>query len=237
MTDIVIVQASHVLTNAEIQTAIKALQKWDDNFLRPAWGLDKATYDFATMAQFEAGSTAGAWPVFANNHSHDPGALGWHDKAPDGQPFGRVFVGDCKRYGISWTVDLSHEAAEMRVDPEIDNFFTLANGWVVLREVGDAVESDENGIVVDSTLLTDFVLPDYFSTKTGVKFDYQGKLHGHCPTLTPGGYMGVFKDGQWGQVTMNMMGPASYRSIRFHNSHRGLSLPIIPELYAFGVDI
>ncbi len=181
------------------------------------------------MRQFQDGATSGAWPLFMNNHSRDPGALGWHDLSPGGIPFGRVFWGDCKRYGISGTVDASHEAGEMRVDPTINNFFTLSNGWVVLREVGDAVESDENGITVDNMLFTDFVLPDYFSEKRAARYDYQNKLTGPCPTLTPGGYMGVFKDGQWGQVTQMMLGgPPSYRSIRFHNSHRGLSLPTPP---------
>ena len=220
MTDLVLVNASHILTDAEVQAILAPLSKWDNDYLRPAWGLDAATYSFATLAQFQNGATTGAEPIFVNNHSRDPGALGWHTASPDGQPFGRVFAGDCKRYGISWTVDLSHEAGEMRVDPTIDNYFRLTDGRIVLREVGDAVESDENGITVDGVLFTDFVLPDYFSNKSGVRFDYEGKLRGACPTLTPGGYMGIFENGQWGQVTMNMMGPASYRSIRHQNSHR-----------------
>ncbi len=227
--DIVIVNASRVLTDAEIQAVLPSLQKWDSTMVRPAWGLDAATYSFATMAQFQAGATAGAWPIFVNNHSRDPGAVGWHDRAPDGQPFGRVFAGDCRRYGISWTVDLSHEAGEMRNDPTIDNFFTMADGRIVLREIGDAVESDENGIVVDGVLLTDFVLPDYFSSKTTGRFDYQNKLRGPCPALTPGGYMGIFENGAWGQVTaMYMGGRPSWRSVRFHNSHRGLAMPTPP---------
>lgn len=224
MTDLVLVQASRVLADAEIRAVLPALNKWDATMLRPAWGLDAARYSFATMAQFQSGATSGAWPIFINDHSRDPGALGWHTTAPDGQPFGRVFAGDCRRYGISWTVDLSHEAGEMRVDPTVDNYFRLADGRIVMREVGDAVEDDANGIHVDGILLTDFVLPDYFSTKTGVPFDYQRRLRGHCPTLTPGGYMAIFDPSNpsagWGQVSMNMMGPVSYRSIRHQNSHR-----------------
>jgi len=149
MVDIVLIQASNVLTDAQIIATLPALQKWDTDFLRPAWGLDAASYSFATLNQFQAGATSGAWPIFINRHSRDSGILGFHDQTPDGQPFGRVFVGDCLRYGISWTVDLSHEAGEMREDPTIDNFFTMADGRIVLREVGDAVEADENGISVD----------------------------------------------------------------------------------------
>jgi hypothetical protein len=109
----------------------------------------------------------------------------------------------------------------MREDPTIDNFFTMADGRTVMREVGDAVEADENGIPVDGVLMTDFVLPDYFSTKAGVQFDYQRNLKACCPALTPGGYMGVFEGGQWTQVTAMFYGGApSYRSLRHHNSHR-----------------
>jgi hypothetical protein len=225
MTDIVLVQASRILTDAQVVSVLPSLQKWDDDYLRPAWSLDAARYGFATMADFQAGKTTGAWPIFINNHSRDPGALGFHSQTPDGQPFGRVFVGDCLRYGISWTVDLSHEAGEMREDPTIDNFFTMADGRIVMREVGDAVEADENGIMVDGLLMTDFVMPNYFSTQmppgSGVQFDYQRKLHGPCPALTPGGYMGVFEGGQWTQVTAMFYGGApTNRSLRHHNSHR-----------------
>ncbi len=233
MPDIVLVQASHVLTDAVIIGTLPALSRWDNDFLRPAWGLDRAHYSFATLRQFQDGKTAGAWPIFINNHSRDSGVLGFHDLSPGGVPFGRVFVGDCRRYGISWTVDLSHEAGEMREDPDINNFFVMADGRVCMREVGDAVESDENGIVVDNQLFTDFTMPDYFShtLRADSHLDYQRKLRNICPALTRGGYMAVYENGAWGQVTALFMGgPPSYRSQRFHQSHRGLSLPVPPTV-------
>ncbi len=229
MTDILIVNASPVLTDAQVSAKLPALQKWDDNYLRPAWGLDKCTYHFMPRSQLPDINDHSTWPIFINNHSRDPGALGWHDDQA-GLIYGRVFAGDCIRYGISEWVDLSHEVGEMRVDPTINRFFTMADGRIALVEIGDAVEDDLNAIIVDGTPFTDFTMPDYFSSKTTGRFDYQQKLHAPCPALLPGGYMSIFEKGQWHQVTaMYLNGPPSYRSLRFHNSHRRLAIPSLPK--------
>lgn len=226
MTDIVLVNASTVWTDAQAQAVLPGLQTWDDTYVRPAWGLDKCTYHFARFADFQAGKTTGTWPLFLNRHSIDASALGWHDQTPDGSPFGRVFIGDCIRYGISPTVDLSHEAGEMRLNPHIAKYYTLPDGRVCPVELCDAVESDECGIAVGNMLFTDIVTPNYFSTKQGVQYDVQSKLRAPCPSLTPGGYQSIYDTAQgWHQVTaLYLGGPPSFRSGRFHNSHRGLQL-------------
>lgn len=231
MTEIVIVNASTVLTDADVQSVLPGLQAWDDLYLRASWGLDRCVYSFMTLAQLQTGGLAavrGAWPIFLNRHSQDPGALGWHtDDA--GITYGRVFVGDCLRYGVSWTVDLSHEAGETRVDPHVDNLFTMGDGRIVLREVGDAVEADENGIVIGNGLFTDFTMPDYFSGKTAGRFDFRDTLKACCPALLPGGYMAVFENGGWTQIAARYLGgPASWRSTRFDTSHRYRRLPMKP---------
>jgi hypothetical protein len=232
MTDIVIVNASHVLQDKEITDILHGMQAWD-RLLQAAYGMDAGHYSFATMAQFQAGKTTGAWPIFINNHSSEAGALGWHDASPGGVPFGRVFAGDCKRYGVSWTVDMTHEAAEMRLNPQINKFFRLADGRVAPMEACDAVEDDTLAIVIGNLALSDFVLPTYWTKGQPIRpgtYDYRGKLRGPCPALTPGGYQSLYFDGQWHQVTaMHLGGPASFRSTRFHNSPRRWQLADVPE--------
>lgn len=236
MPEIVIVNASSVLTDAEVQAVIPALQRWDDEMLRPAWGFDPCTYSFASRHQMPAPNDP-RWPIYVNRHSTDPGALGWHDDRA-GRIFGRVFAGDCLRYGISWTVDLSHEAAEMRGDPTIDRVVTLADGRQALVELCDPVEDDRFAIDVGGVKLSDFVLPGYFGMLLGhpmgttdppmPPFDYGGHLSGPCPTLTTGGYQTLIVDGQYTQVTaMYLGGDPSYRSQRYHRSHRAprIALP------------
>ncbi len=232
MTDIVIVNASPVLPDTAVQAILPALQKWDDDYLRPSWGLDRCLYHFLPWGQLPDPNDRSIWPLFLNRHSADDGVLGFHDDLA-GQTYGRVFVGDCLRYGVLWTVDLSHEAGETRVDPDIRQMFTLEDGDIVLKEVGDAVEADENAIVVDGTPFSDFTMPDYFSTKGQGRFDYQQKLHAPAPALLTGGYMGIWKrnSGVWTQVTaMHLGGGPSWRAQRFHQSHRRHRLPDLSHL-------
>lgn len=229
MPRIVIVNASHVLTDAEVQAVVAPLQKADDTLLRPAWNLDPATYEFMPWQAFPWPEYRSApeemWPLFVNNHSTDPGALGWHtDQAQLDRVFGRVFAGDCVRYGISWTVDLSHEAFEMRVDPRTDRVQVLPDGRTALMESCDPVEDDLQAIDVDGVKITNFVLPSYFNQGPR-PWDYGQRLTGPCPTLTAGGYQELLVNGQWTQVTaMHLGGPASYRSQRFHRSERARRL-------------
>lgn len=218
MTNIVLVNASSVLSDDAVAAILPALQKWDNTMLRPAYEFDPCTYRFMSWHSFRASPPPPeAWPIFINNHSSDASALGWHDDQ-SGRVFGRVFAGDCLRYGISWTVDVSHEAAEMRGDPQINKTFKMADGRVAIYELADAVESDECGIMVDGVLLSDFVLPSYWAERAPAgQTDYAGHLRGACPALAPGGYMSVYDGGQWTQVTKRWIGgPSSYRSGRTH---------------------
>ena len=221
MPEIVVVNASDVLTDAEVGSVVPALQEWDDKMLAPAWGLDRCIYSFTPRGQFDGSWdwTDPRWPLLINRHSLDPGALGWHDDR-SGRIFGRVFAGDCIRYGVSWTVDLSHEAAEMRVDPTVDRVWRMPNGHYAMVEACDPVESDELAISVLGQRLSDFVLPAYFSRDPG-PYDYGGHLRGPCPYLSPGGYQSIFNGTSWIQKTaMALGGPPSYRSQRYHARHR-----------------
>src|ERR1051326_1342128 len=103
---IVIINASNVLTDDQVRAVLPAMQKQIDRDFLPIWGKEAvaARLEFLPWSR-RAETPAGAWPIYLNRHSSDPGALGWH--TDEGQKiFGRVFVGDCIRYGISWTVDL-----------------------------------------------------------------------------------------------------------------------------------
>lgn len=218
MTAIVIVNASKVLRDAEAATVVAALQVADDALLRPAWGFDPCTYSFMPFGQMPAAGDP-RWPIFLNNSSADPSVGGFHDDQ-SGVIFGRCFVGDCIRYGISWTVDVSHESFELRGNPTINKTVTLGDGRVALAELADPVEDDALAIDVNGIKISDFVLPAYFSVGPG-PWDYQKKLAGPCPTLLPGGYQSLYEGGAWTQVTaMYLGGPLSYRATRYSARHR-----------------
>lgn len=221
MIRIVIVNASSVLSDEEAFAIVPALQVWDDTMLRPAWGFEPCTYSFWSWNAWQTSKKdPNVWAIFLNNHSTDPGVGGYHDDQ-DGLIYGRIFVGDCLRYGISWTVDCSHEAAEMRGDPTINRTFTMADGRLAMHELCDAVEDDALAIDVNGVKLSDFVLPAYFSAADAGPYDYGNHLSGVCPALTTGGYMSIYDGTSWSQVTaMYLGGGPSYRSQRYHHGDR-----------------
>jgi len=224
MTAIVIVNAYLTFPDKEAEVVVPALQEWDDTMLAPAWGFDKCTYHFQPWKDWHEKPVPDAWPIFLNRHSTDAGVLGYHDNTT--LIYGRCFIGDCIRDGISWAVDVSHEAAEMRGDPKVDKTFKMANGDIAMYELCDAVEDDANAIEVKGVKLSDFVLPSYFSTAAPPPYDYQKKLTGRCPTLTPGGYMSIYNGKVWTQVTARLIGGrTSIRSDRYSTRHR---VPRIP---------
>jgi hypothetical protein len=224
MTTIVVVNASRILRNDELEPFIEVMQTFDDEVLRPAWNLDAATYEFETWNTFRSHRAKDMWPIFINTKSDTPGALGWHDDR-DGLVFSRVFAADCKKYGIDWRIDLTHEAWEMRGDPEINRQVKISNDSlgrerVAAIELCDPVEDDSCGIDWKGSRVSDFLLPSYFSNEPG-PWSHGDNLRGPCPTLAVGGYQSIYVDGQWTQVMgRKENGEFAYRALRRGRSFR-----------------
>ncbi len=235
MTDIVLVQASHVIPDVDVIAAIPSLTKWA-RLVTDAYGLEPCNFSFAPLDEFlrQGGLSAlglsarPSWPLFINRHSTDPGALGFHSAA-NGRPYGRSFAGDDILDKISPWTTLSHEAGEMILNPYVKEYVTLRDGSITVKEACDAVEDDIQAIEIDGYKWSNFVLPTYWDNRSiqspGTKYDYQGRLAGSCPALTPGGYQAILRPGatSWTQVTEMHLGSRprpSVRSQRFHGSLR-----------------
>lgn len=204
-----IVNASPILRDTEVSALVKPMQKHFDRDFLPIWRDRMVDPDiqvaFARMRDIPT-LPADCWPIFLNRHSTDANALGWHDD--DGsqniRTFSRCFVGDCLLMGLNWQVTVFHEADEMVVDPDIRRVYKMPDGRFAAFETNDAVEADEQGYDIDGVTASNFVMPDYFSRVGKGPFDFRKKLHGRCPTLTPGGYMSVTDaNGNWTQIAMN----------------------------------
>lgn len=185
------------LKDAEVAKVVAATQKQIDRDFMPKWiGHSTAV----KLVQRAANAIPkDAWPIYLNRHSSDVGVLGWHTDEGN-LIFGRVFVGDCIRYGLHWSTDFGHEVLETMADPLTNKTWAMPDRRVAAYEVADAVESDDFAYQIDGVWVTDFVLPSYFSTGAG-PWDFGGHLHGPCPALTPGGYMSIRdRSGHWGQV-------------------------------------
>lgn len=207
MQDLIVVNACHLLMDEQVQKIVAPLQTQIDRDFLPAWGPRGAPavrVSFASIADIPALSPD-CWPIFLNLHSLDPGALGWHDdQAGQGtRIFSRVFVGDCIRLGLNWTVTVSHEMLEIMLDPDVRRVFRMSSGKLAALEACDAVESDDQAYAIDGVMVSNFVLPAYFGNGSG-PYDFGGVLQGPCPSLSPGGYMSIQDDaGRWTQIYAN----------------------------------
>lgn len=200
---------------ASLPTIVPALQKYDQ-LLATAWKLEPCTVHYCKNIKL---ANKKHWWIVVNLHSDQAGALGYHDVHPNGLPFARVFAADDFQYGVSMSVTIAHEHAEMRVDPDINREW-VDGSRAYLVEVGDPVEDDLYGFEIDGVLMSDFVLPAYYSKGTG-PYDYKNKLQSGCPTLLSGGYISYIENDIWHQITARYAsGLMSYRSQRYGRSAR-----------------
>ncbi len=189
-----IINASTVLTNAQVQAAVPALQTQVHRDFAPSWGID-ADLTFVPKGSQPA---PGSWWLVILDTSDQAGALGYHDVTDQGLPMGKVFAGSDMQDGLQWTVTASHELLEILADPEINlTVFVQPNattGTLYAYEVCDACEDEQFAYGINGTRVSDFVLPAWFESfrpAGTTRFDYQNHIQKPFQLL-PGGYIGVF---------------------------------------------
>jgi hypothetical protein len=201
-----VINSSTVVTDAQVQAALPALQKQVHEHFAPAWGID-AELTFVPKKKKPA---AGSWWLSILDNSDQAGALGYHDVTNEGLPLGKVFAKTDQQYGNKWTVTASHELLEMLADPEINlTVFvqpSATKGVLYAYEVCDACEADALGYDIDGVTVSDFVYPAWFEPgrKAGTQFDYGKHLKKPVPALAAGGYIGAFdvtSGSGWSQIT------------------------------------
>jgi hypothetical protein len=188
MPNVAIVNRSHALTDAQIAAVVTPVQAAVTEDFAPLWTIAPTTLQF--VGSFQA-VPAGLWPIYVLDHSDVQGAGGYHeDTGP--VPDGKVFAADALQYGISWTVDLTHELFEMLADPTTNRWVPLPGSFnQIIVEVGDPVEADQFGYLKHGVLITDFVLPAYFNLASGTQYDFTRRLTAPATALLPGGYLSL----------------------------------------------
>ena len=143
--------------------------------------------------------TADTWVIAILDDSDQADALGYHDETANGTPLGKVFAKSCLDDHVSWTVCLSHELLEMLADPYINLCAEGADGRIRAMEVCDAVEDDSCGYEISGILVSDFVLPAWFSLRNvPAPFDFCKKVPAAF-ALAQGGYISIMAAGNWSQ--------------------------------------
>jgi hypothetical protein len=228
MITIAILNESTVLTDAQVQPVVAALQKQVTNDFCPAWGLAVPTLVFIPKGQ---AAPAGSWQLAVLDNSDQAGALGYHDVTAEDLPLGKVFAADDLKDGVSWSVTLSHELLEMLADPLINLTAVVQtaqkSGRIYAYEDCDAVESDSLGYQIDGILVSDFVLPSWFVPGAPAPYDHMKKITKPLELL-PGGYISYLqftsKKG-WTQITADgtpggkVAKPGSRRERRARGRH------------------
>jgi hypothetical protein len=191
MTPIAIVNHSTSLSNDEVFSWVPALQHQIRNDFSPIWGPDALLYVDRNNVPL---LPAKFWVLGVFETPDQPGALGYHDLTPGGQPVMKVFVSVSKSAGVSLSSVMSHELLETLVDPFLGslavNDHGNGTGTAYSMEVCDAVEADS--YVFQGIELSNFVTPWWYgggpnTSAKPAKYDFLGRLKAPF-TMTPGGY-------------------------------------------------
>ena len=172
---------------------VEALRKYVDERFTPVWGVP------ATIAA-GAAIKKGTWGLVFLDDADQANALGYHDLTPEGLPLGKVFVRTTLSSKNLVSVTASHELSEMLADPAIDLAAEAPDGTFYAYEVADPVE--EETFEIDGIPMSNFVYPSWFEGFRKANSDKFDDL-GSCKKpfqIRPGGYMSIFKEGQWTQI-------------------------------------
>lgn len=88
------------------------------------------------------------------------GAIGVHDRLPDGRPICNAYDSIARQAGVSMSSVSSHEVLETRADPRLHACVELDDGTIWDREICDRVEADVYQI--DGVELSNFNTPACF---------------------------------------------------------------------------
>jgi hypothetical protein len=215
---VAITNISTVVSDADVQLAIAALQIQVTKDFLPIWDLGAELFFLPKTQKPDMGVAQ----LIVADTSDQAGALGYHELTVNGDPIGYCFAKSDIDDGTKWSITLSHELLEMLADPGINQVAEVDNqdGSITFYayEVCDACEGDQYGYVIkhpDDTpmefsdgsqiYVSDFVTPEFFMSPAppNVAFDVRGQIQVPLQIL-PDGYLSVLQvknSAGWQQLT------------------------------------
>lgn len=215
---ITIVNMSKRVQDADLHTAIRAVNRQVHEDFEPYWSLGatlrlegrstKKKADIVKLPELRGDAVLYLW-----DKADVQDALGYHEANARGIPYGFVFTELEDALHEEWTVTLSHEAMELIADPLVNLLVAGPHPeenrtvfhWY---EMSDAVQAETYKI--DGIAVSNFVLPLYFTPtkEVGSRNDFLGHVH-EGETLpsfgvNPGGYIGFFDPKRGEHVTFAM---------------------------------
>ncbi len=209
---------------ADLESFTVALQFAFDEHFDPIWGTS------TTVEFIEPGGhiTDGSWQILVRDEPppEEANDLGFHTDT--GEPIAYVFAKASVDDGTPWSVPLSHEAFEMRIDPETNLTMPLIRDGVsglTAKEVCDACQDPRWGFQVQGLNGQMWTVS---AVLTPAWFDPNGMAPFSHPVIPPidapgrqadGGYLPWKADGgQWEQIFADIAGPLQAPRVgsRFH---------------------
>ena len=190
---VAVINESSNLSDGEIAQHIEAVQAQMDRDVGPMWNFK------VKLNQVPKGEPLPPnewWMVYVDN-ADVADALGYHELTPAGLPIGKVFVETTLLYGNSVSRVLSHETAEMMVDPYLKRLVSVGPRQYIV-EVGDPLSLDAQGYFMDggNVRVSGIAYPDYFYG-SGTYYDKNGHLPGMIPKAIEGTYLMWLENNQW----------------------------------------
>ena len=202
-----IVNRSQNITNEELLTVIRAINRQIKEDFEPYWSmgatlrLEGAIGKRADSRKLE--DMRGDAILYLADEADVAGALGYHDANFRGIPYGFVFSKLSEELGEAWSTTLSHEALELIGDPQGNLLVQGPHPDDPNREVFhwfemcDAVQAQTYAI--DGISVSNFLLPLYFTPgeQEGGRNDFLSARNDQGDTLlsfgvNPGGYIGFY---------------------------------------------
>lgn len=187
---VAIVNRATVPLGVDIMELIPALQEYVDCYIAPAWG---------TPAVIVSGPAGGVWSIILVDNADEANSLGYHDLTRGGLPVSRVFVKESIKAGEPLSITISHELAEMLVDPVGQMWAQdIGSHTMYAYEICDAVE--ETHFIVRGLPVSNFVYPSFFeSFRIHGKFDQMNIVGSPFLTLK-GGYQVIHRNGRTKEI-------------------------------------
>jgi hypothetical protein len=175
----------------EVKTVVTALQTQVSRDLASTWGID------AQVTLVDKGETPpdSSWWLYFDDHIREPGLLGYHDVNAVGLPMARIGIKKAREANVDWNLTASHVLLQLLANP-YRNAAIFAGEKIFPREICRACSGDRWGYQIDSTRVSDFVLPawfDSFREPRSTRFDFCGHISEPFELL-PGTVVVYFED-------------------------------------------
>lgn len=192
--------APEAATESGFHRLVMALNRYVNQNLQDAWGVRAEIWGrFAGMGMKD--QNIDWWTIGIVDSYDQLQTLGYHSiNVEKGLPMAYVFLKNLKETNQKLAQVVSHEVAEVLIDPGVNLCADTNQGYVVGYEIADPVEDgwfDSLGF-----RMSNFVHPGWFEPwrlKGHHRLDENWTLQKPFQ-LSPGGYIPIFKNNQWSHL-------------------------------------